>query len=144
MNTQMLKLLVTISTSLALGGVFGYTWGNKPAQGIVPYALASTQAPTIVTKTQTVTKVIPGKPGECPTVEVTATGGSTIAPPTGGTNAVQTAYALGLSAQPRLGVPARWRLDGAVRLGNSPLMVTAGASLYQSNLIPDVGLRINF
>jgi hypothetical protein len=140
-NTQLLKLLVTVGTSLALGVSLGW-WGKGKTitypPSVIPYA------PAIVTKTQTVTKIIPGKPGECPSVEVTA--GSVIAPPqpAGVSHAAQAAYSLGLSAVPRMGVPDEWRVAGAVRLGNSPLMVTAGGSLRQKSIVPDIGLQVEF
>lgn len=142
MNTHTLKLLVTVSTSLALGGVLGW-WGKSLSTttppSLIPYAI---ERPAVVAKGRVVTKVIPGKPGDCPTVETSATVDTTT--PAGKSYVVKDAYALGLSAQPRLGVPHAWRLDAAVRLGNSPLMVTGGVGLYQNNLTPDVGLRLTF
>ena len=154
MNTQTLKLLVTIITPLVLGAVLGFythkVCTKLPQPSIVPYALGNSQVakPSIVTNTQIVTKVIPGKPGECPTVETSAIGGTTIAPPKETAHvdvAISRPYSVGLSAIPRLGLPQTYRLEGGMHVFNSPVAITVGTSLSNNNVaVPDVGLRVDF
>ena len=154
MNTQTLKLLVTIITPLVLGAVLGFythkVCTKLPQPSIVPYALGNSQVakPSIVTNTQIVTKVIPGKPGECPTVETSAIGGTTIAPPKETAHvdvAISRPYSVGLSAQPRLGVPTLYRAEVGMRLMGSPVAVTLGTSMSSGSIVvPDVGLRVDF
>lgn len=141
MNTHT-KLLVTVGTSLVLGVVLGWGvrgWFNPAAlpPSPVPYAIGQT--------VRTITKLVPGKPGECPSVEVTSSSNYV---PTTGTSVPKVGthdkYSLGLHAVPRAGVPTEWRGSFGMRLLDTPLVGEVGVSYRESHVIPDLGVRVTF